>query len=478
MKAHGSKGLGRGLIIGFIAAGALLLLTSLLTFRSVERLQENQRMVAHTNEVLAAIAATLNYAHDTEAAQRGYLLAEEPAFVAEARAAIVQTRREATRLMDLTADNPEQQARSRRLREQLDSRMNVLQRVMELGRGGDLASARRLVADGPGEPLMRIVETSAHEIEIEERRLLAERSASSRRNARVVFVAFAATLLLNLGLLAIVARAVVRESQRQREAAEAVRTMNLQLETLNAELEQRVQARTLELQEANIELEAFAHSVAHDLRAPLRNMQGFAHALLEDNKEQLDESGRAYAGRIVYGAARLDALIQDLLTYSRLTRAEIVSQRVELDSLVRRVLQEMQSEIDERQASIEVETTLPSVMAHPPTLGQVLTNLIGNAIKFVSPGVRPLVAIRATDSENGVRLSIADNGIGVEPRFRERIFRVFERLHGQEAYPGTGIGLAIVRKGVERMGGKVGIAAAAGGGSEFWIELPAARTAT
>lgn len=160
----------------------------------------------------------------------------------------------------------------------------------------------------------------------------------------------------------------------------------------------------------------------------------------------------------------------DLLSYSRLTRVQIELQEVDLNNVVEEALKQLGAQIKEKHALVTIDT-LPSVMAHRPTLMQVITNLISNAIKFVEPPIQPKVHIYAREQENSVYLWVEDNGIGIAPEHQERIFRVFERLHGAESYPGTGIGLAIVRKALERMGGKVGVESQINSGSRFWIEL-------
>lgn len=241
----------------------------------------------------------------------------------------------------------------------------------------------------------------------------------------------------------------------------------------NADLERRVSERTRELEEANSELQAFAHSVAHDLRAPLRNIQGYASALLEDEQGRLSEEGALYTQRLAQGAVRLDGLIQDLLAYSRLSRAEITLERVDLDLLIKVVLEELAPEIAAREADISVAGPLGTVCGNRTVLGQVLANLVSNAIKFVPDDALPRVRISGVRTDRHVRLTVADQGIGIAAEHQERIFRVFERLHGNESYPGTGIGLAIVRRGVERLGGRVELESAPGAGARFTLELPA-----
>ena len=274
-----------------------------------------------------------------------------------------------------------------------------------------------------------------------------------------------------------------------------------QLQCYANQLEQRVTERTAALQEANEQLEVFVYSVSHDLRAPLRGMQGLAQALVEDYAPQLGDEGQLYANHLFASAQQMNTLLEDLLNYSRLSRADINLQVLNLASVMATVLSQLEAEVQEKQAQVKVETPLPKVMGHRATLIQVVTNLVMNAIKFMPPGVQPQVRVWAQEVESEgvggvggaggevfsdtpqddsafsasstkwIRLWVEDNGIGIKPENQERIFQVFERLHGAETYPGTGIGLAIARKGVERMGGRVGVESQLGQGSRFWIEL-------
>jgi signal transduction histidine kinase len=246
------------------------------------------------------------------------------------------------------------------------------------------------------------------------------------------------------------------------------------MRTLNGELERRVMDRTRLLEEATREANSFAYTVAHDLRAPLRAITGFCQALKEDYGGALDEMGKDYVHRIVTGARKMDDLIRDLLDYARINRAEFQRTFVDLDQVFDDALHQMGGDLRERQAEVVVEKPLGRALAHGPVLVQVVVNLISNAVKFVAPGVRPVVKVHGQARKNLVRLLIQDNGIGIAAEHHERIFGIFERLNRSEEYPGTGIGLAIVRRAMERLGGSVGVESQPDGGSIFWLELPSA----
>lgn len=241
-----------------------------------------------------------------------------------------------------------------------------------------------------------------------------------------------------------------------------------------AELEARVTERTTQLQEVNDELEAFTYTVSHDLRAPLRAMRGMSDALLQDYGPGLAEEGRDFAARIVAAGARMDGLIQDLLAYSRLSRTDVKLELVDLDGALRTALDQLQVQLSAEAAEVTVAPHLGVVVAHPGILVQVLVNLVGNAAKFVRPDEPARISVSSDEPAPGrIRVLVADQGIGIAAEYRARIFRVFERLHGQETYPGTGVGLAIVRKGVERMGGTFGVESDGSSWSRFWFELEA-----
>jgi len=253
--------------------------------------------------------------------------------------------------------------------------------------------------------------------------------------------------------------------QRKRNAAEII-NLNMELQAKNREL----QDRSNQLQEMVSELESYSYSISHDMRAPLRAMRGFADVLLEDALPQLSEEHQRYLRKIVAGANRMDQLIRDVLTYSQVSRSRLELKAVDMDGLVHQII-EHYPENQESGASIVVEGKLPKVMGNESMLTQCISNLIGNAIKFVVPGQQPKIWIRAERNKGKVRVWFEDNGIGIEPENLARIFGIFFKVHSMDRYQGTGIGLSIVQKSVDKMGGKVGVESDVGRGSKFWIEL-------
>lgn len=234
--------------------------------------------------------------------------------------------------------------------------------------------------------------------------------------------------------------------------------------------------RTAELREMVQELEGFSYSIAHDMRAPLRAMQGFSHILREEHADQLDDEGMEYLRRIASAATRLDRLIQDVLSYTKVVRASAPMQPVDLDRLARDIIATY-PDWQPPLADVSIEGTLPVVIGNEAFLTQCLSNLVGNAVKFQPRGNHPCVRIRAEPNDSGVRLWIEDNGIGIAAENHGRIFGLFEQINAPGEYEGTGVGLTIVRKAVERMNGKYGFESRPGEGSRFWFQLQTEATA-
>ena len=263
---------------------------------------------------------------------------------------------------------------------------------------------------------------------------------------------------------------IARDITARKAAEAALAQARRELQEHATDLERIVSERTRDLLTTNEQLEEFVYSIAHDLRAPLRTMGGYSQLLLEDYAKNLDPTAQHLLKRIESSSEFMDKLILDLLAYGRTARAEMELGRVNVLHAWQTALFQCNPQIEQSNALVETIEPLPPVLAHDPTLGQCLTNLLMNALKFIAPGVRPHVRFRAEDRGDYSRMWVEDNGIGIPAGQHERVFRVFERLHGSR-YAGTGIGLSIVRKGIERMGGRVGVESEPGKGSRFWIEL-------
>jgi light-regulated signal transduction histidine kinase (bacteriophytochrome) len=247
----------------------------------------------------------------------------------------------------------------------------------------------------------------------------------------------------------------------------------LELETHRKHLEELVDQRTAEIQAKNKELETFTYSVSHDLKAPLRGIDGYSRLLLEEYADSLDDEGQTFLGNVRKSAEQMNQLIEDLLVYSRMERRGIHTAMVELAPLVEMLIFERQQDIESRRIKIIRNIPFESVAADVDMMRQVIGNYLDNAIKFSKPDREsPLVEISGYENDAAWTLSVKDNGIGFDPQYHDRIFEIFHRLHRVEDFPGTGVGLAIVRKAVERIGGRVWAQSDLGKGATFFVKIP------
>lgn len=243
------------------------------------------------------------------------------------------------------------------------------------------------------------------------------------------------------------------------------------LREVHEQLEVRVAERTKELQWTIAELESFSYTLSHDLRAPLRAMQGYAQILRDSSEHVLKDEAKEFLRRIMASSERMDALVQDVLKYNSLSQTPIDLQPVDLDTLLRAIIAEYPL-FQAPNVEIEVIGQLPKVVAHEGFLTQCISNLLSNAVKFVAPGVKPQVRIDSQPlNDHTVQIWFEDNGIGIAPEHQRRIFGIFQRLNSTDSYEGTGVGLAIVQRTIERMNGHVGVESTLGEGSKFWMQL-------
>lgn len=265
---------------------------------------------------------------------------------------------------------------------------------------------------------------------------------------------------------------IARDITQQKENERQLRATQAKLELHTAELERTVAQRTERLQETVGELEAFSYSLSHDLRAPLRAIKGFTEIVLADHGDKIGEDAD-YLRRVMTAASRMERLIQEVLAFSRVSRHQLSVVAIDIAKVVRDLVHE-RPEFHAPRAQIEVSGPMLPVLGDMASVTQCLSNLLGNAVKFVDRGVTPHVRVTTERRGEFVRVNVTDNGIGIDEQSQKRLFTVFQRLATNAVYEGTGLGLAIVRKAAERMGGGVGVLSSPGRGSTFWVELPAA----
>jgi len=255
------------------------------------------------------------------------------------------------------------------------------------------------------------------------------------------------------------------ERRRRRRAKEA-------LDRLNAELEQRIATRTAALNSKTKELETFAYSVAHDLKAPLRGIDGYGRLLLEDHSEQLDDEGQMFLKTIHESTQEMSQLIDDLLEYSRLERRDFHSDQFQLGPFVSAVVEQKKRETSNNGIEFVVNVNGGVIVADRNGLTQALRNYLDNAVKFSSKATNPRIEVGSQETAKNYLVWVRDNGVGFDMKYHDRVFAIFQRLNRTEDYPGTGVGLAIVRKSMERIGGRAWAESRPGEGATFYLEIP------
>lgn len=261
------------------------------------------------------------------------------------------------------------------------------------------------------------------------------------------------------------------EIARRKKIQQELKQSQQLLQENNDNLEQTVAHRTAELARSNQELEYFAYLASHDLRQPIRKIRMCAEYIAEEYQDCFDEEGKKYLNYIFGSTDRMYLLIDDLLAYSRVGKKKQKRSQVDLNHLIRETIDDLSLAISEKQAQIEYHD-LPTIQANPREIRQLLQNLLSNALKFSKSDRKPVVAIDAVLQESHWLIKLQDNGIGFDPQFSEKVFQMFQRLHHQSEYEGTGIGLAICHKVIDSHGGKIWVESQEGVGTTFFFTLP------
>jgi signal transduction histidine kinase len=314
-------------------------------------------------------------------------------------------------------------------------------------------------------------EIAAKKKKIEEQtNTLKNQDLTINRQRNIMFLLIIIVILVVALVLAIY-KSYRNKQKMNRELEIKVQERTNELRILNAELEERVAQRTAQLVAINKELESFSYSISHDLRAPLRAIYGFSQILSTRHKESLNTEGKQYIDYVVAASVRMEQLINDLLNFSRLGRKSIELHPVDLNEISKEMQIAFKQRIEEIKAELYIADNLPVINGDKSLCRQIFINLIGNAITYRRKETQLLIKITYEETKKHHIIKVADNGIGIKKEYWEKIFNIFQRLHSDEEYPGTGIGLATVKKSVELMNGEISIDSVFGEGSTFILKF-------
>ena len=447
--------------LGFWLLALVPVVLSVTAVRTALHLADSSADVAHTHRVIHHIERMISEVKDVEVAQREYILTGSEQYLAPYRAAERNMSQDLDELRRLTADNPRQRMWIEHLATLIPQQFDEMKKTIELRNTEGLEAASQVVLTDRGARAMADISKVMHRMIESEHSQLTQRSGRQRQNFIVTQVLLGLLLLANIAFVFSLFWMVRREEQSIR--------------ALNAELEQRVEQRTEALRRSNEDLQQFAYVASHDLKEPLRMVSLYTELLSRRYKGKLDGDADQYIHFAVDGAKRMDKLITDLLSYARAGSEQAPTEAVNTEEILKSVLMNLKATIAAARAEI-TRDPLPAVVADPVRLTQVLQNLIANAIKYRGDRA-PKIHVSAVQNDDESVFSVRDNGIGIDPKYADQIFGIFERLHDQE-YEGTGIGLAMCKRIVERHGGRIWVESSPNEGSTFYFTIPRVQPAT
>lgn len=432
---------------------ALLVALAAVSYQSIRASSTASTWVRHTNAVMGELSALLLALQDIETGGRGFALVGESSFLIPYDSGRANVPKHLEAIERLTVDNAVQQQRVHGLSALIDAEEQLEAELIEVRRRAGAGAAAARVAGGSGLRSMDAIRELVREMENDEVRLLAARQATADAIFRRM------TLALAFGVVVVGAR-MMSDNRR------------LQRTLVQSQIHQEIAAaHAKQVGVINQELEAFSYSVSHDLRAPLRHVNGYVEMLQRDTAGQLSEKSARYLSTINESSLEMGRLIDDLLAFSRVGRAEIKSASISLDDVVRDAIRGLEMSTRDRRIEWRI-SPLPRVIGDPALLKQVLANLIDNALKYSRTRDPATIEIGSSGRDgNRASLFVRDNGVGFDMKYVQKLFGVFERLHAAENFEGTGIGLATVRRIITRHGGRVWADGAVNIGATFHFTL-------
>jgi len=458
---------------------SFFVISAIFSYRSVNIIADNNRSINTNLQTINLIKDLKTELLAAENSQRGFLLTSDESYL-EPYHKTLQVIDDLLNRLDKASKNiPSQRERYEQLYFSVLEKIDEMQMIVGLTDGEKYREAIKKVRAAKGLKLMQSITDLIAEMEADEARRLKENKSHALNNRQFIVVSLLLTnsigLILSLGIFFI----LYRNSAKIAELYHA-------LEHANSELEAKVDARTQalmqyseELQRSNKELEAFAFVASHDLQEPLRKIRAFGDRLQQKYAAELGERGADYVMRMQAASERMAILIDDLLSFSRVTTKQKPFVNVDLNQVMKRILDDLDYAVEESKAELAIGT-LPIIDADASQMGQVFMNLLANSLKFRKPGLPPVIRVISEeipsplveDERQWCCIKFSDDGIGFDPQYAARIFSLFQRLHGRDEYSGTGIGLALCRKIIERHGGSIDAESELGKGATFIIRLP------
>ncbi|MDB5036380.1 MAG: Signal transduction histidine kinase [Chlorobi bacterium] len=482
----------RTILLGVSMVLIVLIINAVLSYRDLTTLIQSNAWVSHTHQVLSELESMLSLMKDAETGYRGFIISGKENYLEPYNSASGGIDGHLKAADSLLADNPAQLRHLADARALIGGQFELYNGNIARRKNDGFEAARAVVLTGRGKQLMDSLRGVVASMNVIENGFLRQRisdaEASSRRAIATFIIASVLGIVLVLAVYFLLMRDIRRRERNEHELKAAYDTLELRVLERTSELaaanqdlsrevaerirtEHRLNLFTKELERSNRELQDFAFVASHDLQEPLRKIQAFSDRLMTKYGVELGDTGKDYLSRVQAAAARMHVLINDLLSYSRVTSQAQPFVQVDLEGIIGDVLSDLEVRIQQTGGRVDVGT-LPRIEADALQMRQLFQNLIGNGLKFHRPDVPPVVTIRAAQDADRVAITVEDNGIGFDEKYLDRIFTPFQRLHSRERYEGTGMGLAVSRKIVERHGGSIDAESIPGSGATFHVNIP------